>query len=245
MEREQQKLYCQIIARLVLVDEEVSDEEHAFLEAQMDRFEFDDSARDEVLEGLDMTAPISTLAERLTAEAGKDLLEVLTAAAQADDRFDDRERALIAEVEQAIQGWIQRRMPVRGSSRPGWGGSRAMTPVQTRSPRLRAVSHWRGTTPGPAGRPARGQRDQRGSREARAPLLWIEGLTAGLAACVCDVGAAPVASRYTPARDSASRDPGAQALPHHHRSDPDGGSGLRHRRLYPARLGRDEPALSH
>lgn len=104
MEREQQKLYCQIIARLVLVDEEVSDEEHAFLEAQMDRFEFDDSARDEVLEGLDMTAPISTLAERLTAEAGKDLLEVLTAAAQADDRFDDRERALIAEVEQAIQG---------------------------------------------------------------------------------------------------------------------------------------------
>lgn len=104
MDREQQKLYCQIIARLVLVDEEVSDEEHAFLEAQMDRFEFDDSMRDEVLEGLDMTAPISALAGRLTAEAGKDLLEVLTAAAQADDRFDDRERALIAEVEQAIQG---------------------------------------------------------------------------------------------------------------------------------------------
>ena len=102
MEREQQKLYCQIIAHLVLVDEEVSDAEHAFLEAQMDRFEFDDAARDEVLEGLDMTKPIAELAAQLTADAGADLLKVLHDAAQADDHFDERERALIGEVEAVL-----------------------------------------------------------------------------------------------------------------------------------------------
>ncbi|MGB1699008.1 MAG: TerB family tellurite resistance protein, partial [Nannocystaceae bacterium] len=102
MELEQRKLYCQVIAYLVLVDEEVSDEEHTFLEAQMDRHELDDAARDEVLEGLDMTVPIAQLASKLTPEAGADLLKVLRQAAEADDHFDDRERALIAEVEAAL-----------------------------------------------------------------------------------------------------------------------------------------------
>ena len=102
MEREQQKLYCQIIARLVLVDEVVSDEEHAFLEAQMDRFEFDDATRDEILEGLDLAKPMTELASGLSKETGDDLLKVLRSAADADGRFDDRERALIAEVERAV-----------------------------------------------------------------------------------------------------------------------------------------------
>lgn len=104
MELEQQKLYCQIIARLVLVDEEVSDEEHAFLEAQMDGFGFSDAQRDEVLEGLDMAAPIGSLASQLDAESGAALLKALEEAAHADNQFDDRERAMIAEVEAAIRG---------------------------------------------------------------------------------------------------------------------------------------------
>lgn len=102
MELEQKKLYCQVIAHLVLVDEEVSDEEHAFLEAQMDRFELDDGARDDVLDGLDVTKPIGELVAKLTPEAGADLVAMLKTAAEADGHFDDRERALIVEVEAAL-----------------------------------------------------------------------------------------------------------------------------------------------
>ncbi len=98
------RLFCEIVAQLLIADAAVTDQERAFLERLMDRFEFDDDDRRAVFGAVDIGQPIDDRLARLPEEAKAELLVELQAAAQADGEVGRGEAEIIQEVRQALQG---------------------------------------------------------------------------------------------------------------------------------------------
>jgi len=101
---ERNLLYCQIVAQLLIADPAVTDEERAFLERVMDRFQFGPEQKQAVFNGVNIGEPVADKLARLDEQARYELLDELEAAAEVDGSIDPGEQQIIEEVRKAIGG---------------------------------------------------------------------------------------------------------------------------------------------
>lgn len=101
-DKAQDRLFCEIVAQLVIADAAVTDEERAFLERLMDRFGFDADDRRAVFGAVDIGQPIDDRLARLPEELRADLLAELEGAAVVDGDVGRGEAEIIEEVRRAL-----------------------------------------------------------------------------------------------------------------------------------------------
>jgi hypothetical protein len=102
MELADKKRYCQIIGRILLIDAEITDTEHDFLEQLMDRLGLSEGEKESIVDGLDADEPIADSLAAMAPAARSGLMDDARAAANADGMLGPRELALIAELEAAL-----------------------------------------------------------------------------------------------------------------------------------------------
>ena len=98
----QDRLFCEIVAQLVIADAAVTDEERAFLERLMDRFGFDADDRRAVLGAVDIGQPIDDRLARLPEALRSELYAELEAAAAIDGEVGRGEAEILGEVRRAL-----------------------------------------------------------------------------------------------------------------------------------------------
>lgn len=103
-DKDQDRLFCEIVAQLLIADAAVTDEERDFLERLMGRFGFDDADRAAVFGAVDIGQPIDDRLARLDQEHREVLLSELEAAAQVDGEVGRGEAEIIDEVRRALAG---------------------------------------------------------------------------------------------------------------------------------------------
>jgi uncharacterized tellurite resistance protein B-like protein len=96
------RLFCEIVAQLIIADAAVTDEERAFLERLMDRFGFDADDRRAVFGAVDIGQPIDDRLARLPEELRAELLAELEDAAVVDGDVGRGEAEIIEEVRRAL-----------------------------------------------------------------------------------------------------------------------------------------------
>jgi uncharacterized tellurite resistance protein B-like protein len=101
-DKAQDRLFCEIVAQLIIADAAVTDDERAFLERLMDRFGFDADDRRAVFGTVDIGQPIDDRLARLDEEHRVELLEQLEDAAIVDGEVGRGEREIILEVRGAL-----------------------------------------------------------------------------------------------------------------------------------------------
>ncbi|MCX4242222.1 tellurite resistance TerB family protein [Paraliomyxa miuraensis] len=97
-DKSQDRLFCEIVAQLIIADAAVTDDERAFLDRLMERFGFDDDDRRAVFGAVDIGQPVDERLERLDQEHREQLLVELEAAAAVDGEVGRGEAEIIAEV---------------------------------------------------------------------------------------------------------------------------------------------------
>lgn len=102
-DKAQLRIFCEIVAQLVIADAQVTDEERAFLDRLMDRFGFDDDDRKAVFGAVDIGQPIDDRLAKLSAPAKAELLAELEEAAAADGEVGRGEAEIIEEVRAALK----------------------------------------------------------------------------------------------------------------------------------------------
>lgn len=103
-DKSQDRLFCEIVAQLIIADAAVTDDERAFLERLMERFGFDDDDRKAVFGAVDIGQPIDERLERLDQEHREQLLAELEAAAAVDGELGRGEAEILEEV-RAVLGY--------------------------------------------------------------------------------------------------------------------------------------------
>ena len=103
MDLEHKKVYCGLVARLLVADEEVTDAEHDFLERLMDRFGLSEEDKHQVVEQMDTSGELGAEIRKLPEDDRVALLLELRNAAMADDAFGPKELELIEAVEKALE----------------------------------------------------------------------------------------------------------------------------------------------
>jgi hypothetical protein len=98
----QDRRFCEIVAQLLIADAAVTDDERAFLERLMDRFDFDADDRRAVLGAVDIGQPIDDRLARLDEEHRAELLAELEAAAAVDGVVGRGEAEILDEVRRAL-----------------------------------------------------------------------------------------------------------------------------------------------
>jgi uncharacterized tellurite resistance protein B-like protein len=101
-DKAQDRLFCEIVAQLIIADAAVTDEERAFLERLMDRFGFDADDRRAVFGAVDIGQPIDDRLARLPEELRAELLAELEGAAVVDGDVGPGEAEIIEEVRRAL-----------------------------------------------------------------------------------------------------------------------------------------------
>lgn len=101
-DKAQDRLFCEIVAQLVIADAAVTDEERAFLERLMDRFGFEADDRRAVFGAVDIGQPIDDRLARLDASHRAELLAELEAAAEVDGEVGRGEAEILEEVRRAL-----------------------------------------------------------------------------------------------------------------------------------------------
>jgi uncharacterized tellurite resistance protein B-like protein len=101
--KERQRVYCQIVAQLIIADAVLTDEEHDFLMRLMDRFGFDESDRQAVINSVDIGQPIDDKLKLLDDDSRRVLLDELVAVAMVDGDMAEGEAEIIATVRRALQ----------------------------------------------------------------------------------------------------------------------------------------------
>ncbi len=96
------RLFCEIVALLLIADAAVTDDERAFLERLFDRFGFDAEDRAAVFGAVDIGQPIDDRLARLPDDAKAELLTELEAAAIVDGERGRGEQEIIEDVRRAI-----------------------------------------------------------------------------------------------------------------------------------------------
>ena len=101
-DKAQDRLFCEIVAQLVIADAAVTDEERAFLERLMDRFGFEADDRRAVFGAVDIGQPIDDRLARLPDALRAELLAELEGAAVVDGEVGRGEAEIIEEVRRAL-----------------------------------------------------------------------------------------------------------------------------------------------
>ena len=101
-DKAQDRLFCEIVAQLVIADAAVTDEERAFLERLMDRFGFEADDRRAVFGAVDIGQPIDDRLARLPEALRAELLAELEGAAVVDGEVGRGEAEIIEEVRRAL-----------------------------------------------------------------------------------------------------------------------------------------------
>ncbi len=98
----QDRLFCEIVAQLIIADAAVTDEERAFLERLMDRLDFDADDRRAVFGAVDIGQPIDDRLARLDQAHRAELLVELEHAASVDGEVGRGEAEILEEVRRAL-----------------------------------------------------------------------------------------------------------------------------------------------
>lgn len=98
----QDRIFCEIVAQLLIADAAVTDDERAFLERLMERFDFDAADRSAVLGAVDIGQPIDDRLARLDEEHRAALLGELEAAAAIDGEVGRGETEILEEVRRVL-----------------------------------------------------------------------------------------------------------------------------------------------
>lgn len=101
-DKAQDRLFCEIVAQLIIADAAVTDDERAFLERLMDRFAFDADDRRAVFGAVDIGQPIDDRLARLDEGHRAELLAELEAAAAVDGEVGRGETEILDEVRRAL-----------------------------------------------------------------------------------------------------------------------------------------------
>lgn len=99
---EQNLIFCEIVAQLIIADAAVTDSERVFLERLMDRLGLDEGAKKAVINSVDIDDPVGPRLERLGPDARRLLLSELEAAAAIDGEIGRSELEIIDEVRSAL-----------------------------------------------------------------------------------------------------------------------------------------------
>lgn len=102
MSRDDNRLFCEIVAVLLISDAQVTDEERRFLERLMDRFGFEDADRQAVFNSVNIGESVDGRLRQLPAARRVELLGELEAAAAADGEIGRGEQEILDEVRQAL-----------------------------------------------------------------------------------------------------------------------------------------------
>lgn len=102
MDLDQKKLFCRVVGQLIVADAQVTDAEHDFLEALMNRFELTEADKQAIVDGIS-TADSAEEAIGSLDDAAKDqLIEELVAAATVDGVLAGPEAKMIQSVRDAL-----------------------------------------------------------------------------------------------------------------------------------------------
>ena len=101
-DKHRNRIFCEIVAQLIIADAAVTDAEREFLYRLMDRFGFDESDRSAVINAVDIGQRIDHRLARLDADARRELLAELEAAAAVDGVIGAGEQQILEEVRRAL-----------------------------------------------------------------------------------------------------------------------------------------------
>ncbi len=102
MDLNQKKLYCQLIAQLVLIDGAVTDAEHQFLNAAMNRLGLDAEDRRDVINNVNVDDDVEAKARALDPVVLRELTAELEQVAEVDGDVSPGERDIIARIKGAL-----------------------------------------------------------------------------------------------------------------------------------------------
>ncbi len=96
------RLFCEIVAVLLISDAQVTDSERRFLDRLMKRFEFTEEDRQAVFNSVNIGESVEGRLRQLSAGRRPELLAELEAAAAADGEVGRTEREILDEVRNAM-----------------------------------------------------------------------------------------------------------------------------------------------
>jgi hypothetical protein len=96
------KLYCEILAQLLIIDGMITDGERAFLDGVFARLGLNDDERRDVIHHVNVDDPIEEKVARLAPEVREQLTAELEGAASLDSDVSPGERDIIARVKAAM-----------------------------------------------------------------------------------------------------------------------------------------------
>lgn len=102
MELSDKKLYCEVIAQLLIIDGAVTDDERAFLDAVFDRLGLTGEERRDVFNHVNVDDSVEDKVRRLSPAIRAELTRELQGAAGLDDDVSPAERDLIARVREVM-----------------------------------------------------------------------------------------------------------------------------------------------
>ena len=102
MEHAHKKLYCQVVATLIIADAAITDAERSFLERLMDRFGFSKEERAAVINSVNIGDDVQEKVMALPTGVRAELLQELEAVAAVDEHIDAREARIIETVRAAL-----------------------------------------------------------------------------------------------------------------------------------------------
>jgi uncharacterized tellurite resistance protein B-like protein len=102
-DKQHRRIFCEIVAQLIIADAAVTDAEREFLYRLMDRLGFDDGDRQAVINSVDIGEPIDDRLAQLDPASRLQLLTELEAAAAIDGVVGAGELQIIEEVRRALE----------------------------------------------------------------------------------------------------------------------------------------------
>ena len=103
MDLAQKKLYCEVVAQLLIVNASLKDEERTFLEQLMNRLGLDAQAKQDVINHVNFGDPVGEKVLRLEPAARASLVEDLRSASLVDGDLAPRKARFIAKVQSALE----------------------------------------------------------------------------------------------------------------------------------------------
>lgn len=101
MDAEQRQKVCQLIAGIVITDEDLDPKEEAFIEKLLDKFGLEATERDVIFPLVDAEEAATTMKE-LSAEAQAEAFDLLIQAAAADGKVVEEEQAYLRKVGEVV-----------------------------------------------------------------------------------------------------------------------------------------------
>ncbi|MCR9161448.1 MAG: TerB family tellurite resistance protein [Nannocystaceae bacterium] len=101
--RDDNRLFCEIVAVLLISDAQVTDSEQRFLDRLMKRFEFSSEDRQAVFNSVNIGESVEGRLRQLSPERRPELLAELEAAAIADGEIGRAEQDILDEVRGVLE----------------------------------------------------------------------------------------------------------------------------------------------